>query len=71
MKWIVADLDLNKNLSSDLWKKWKLIMIEKFLFRALIHWTKMWVVNRYLGVMVPIVVTKNEKLNDRGAKVRR
>lgn len=37
MKWIIADLDLSKNLSYSLLKNWKLIVIEKFVFRALIH----------------------------------
>jgi len=54
MKWVIADLDLSKNLSF-LLKRWKLI----------------WVVNRYLAPMLWIVINENEKLKDRGAKVRR
>lgn len=71
MKWIIADLDLSKNLSCSLLKDWKLITIEKFVFRAHIRWAKMWIVNSFLGGMLWIVIIENWKLKDRGAKVRR
>lgn len=46
-------------------------MIEKIVFRALIHSAEMWIVNRYLGLMLWIIIMENEKLKDQGAKVRR